>query len=169
MTFFCIVIKILILITASQIKGRRAHMKKNVVLVITLVIIVVVMLVAMPAGAQQKPVFLPMPDPGKKVTIGNGYYLIYGFDKRPKLGTVIMKLEVFTGDGKKDTALEIKGDAGMPSMSGAHETGDRAFTLSKKGDYLLPISIVMPGNWEIRLTVVKEGKVIFRGRHNFDV
>jgi hypothetical protein len=54
-------------------------------------------------------------------------------------------------------------------MGGAHETGDKAFTLSNKGDYLLPINIVMPGDWEIRLTVLKEGKVIFRGRYNFNV
>ena len=121
------------------------------------------------AGAAQKPVFLPMPDPGKKVPIGNGYYLIYGFDKRPKMGMVIMKAEVFTAEGKKDTTFEVKADAGMPSMSGAHETGDKAFSLSNKGDYLLPINIVMPGDWEIRLTVSKEGKVIFRGRYNFNV
>lgn len=119
--------------------------------------------------AAQKPVFLPMPDPGKKVPIGNGYYLIYSFDKRPKMGMVIMKVEVFTGEGKKDTTFEMKADAGMPSMSGAHETGDKAFSLSNKGDYLLPINIVMPGDWEIRLSVIKEGKVIFRGRYNFNV
>jgi len=120
-------------------------------------------------GAGQKPVFAPMPEPGKKVPIGNGYYLIYGFDKRPKMGMVIMKVEVFTGEGKKDTTLELKADAGMPSMGGAHETGDKAFSLSNKGDYLLPINIVMPGDWEIRLSVLKEGKVIFRGRYNFNV
>ena len=38
--------------------------------------------------AAQKPVFAPMPDPGEKVSIGNGYYLIYGFDKKPKMGMV---------------------------------------------------------------------------------
>jgi hypothetical protein len=110
-----------------------------------------------------------MPEPGKKVPMGNGYYLIYGFDKRPKLGTVIMKVEVFTAEGKKDTSFELKADAGMPSMKGAHETGDRPFTLSKKGDYLLPINVVMPGGWEIRLSVMKDGKVLFRARYNFDV
>jgi hypothetical protein len=120
-------------------------------------------------GAAQKPVFAPMPDPGKKVPIGNGYYLIYSFDKKPKMGMAIMKVEVFTGEGKKDTTFELKADAGMPSMGGAHETGDKAFSLSNKGDYLLPINIVMPGDWEIRLTVSKEGKVIFRGRYNFNV
>jgi hypothetical protein len=121
------------------------------------------------ATSQQTPAFSPMPEPGKKVPIGNGYYLIYGFDKRPKLGTVIMKVEIFTAEGKKDTSFQASVDAGMPSMKGAHETGDRPFTLSKKGDYLLPISIVMPGDWEIRLTVSKDGKVLLRGRYNFDV
>ena len=57
----------------------------------------------------------------------------------------------------------------MPSMRGAHGTGDRPFQISNKGDYLLPISIVMPGDWEIKLTVIKAGKVIFRGRYNFNV
>jgi hypothetical protein len=120
------------------------------------------------ATTEKAPVYAPMPGSGKKVPIEGGY-LIYGFDKKPKLGTVIMKVEIFTGDGKKTTSLEAKADAGMPSMKGAHETGDRAFSVSKKGDYLLPISIVMPGDWEIRLTLSKEGKVIFRGRYNFDV
>ena len=57
----------------------------------------------------------------------------------------------------------------MPSMRGERKTGDRPFVLSNKGDYLLPIDIVMPGDWEIRLTILKEGKVIFRGSYNFDV
>jgi hypothetical protein len=117
----------------------------------------------------QKPAYPSIPEPGKKVPVGSGHYLIYGFDKKPKLGTVIMKVEIFTSDGRKDTSLEVKADAGMPSMRGAHETGDRAFRLSRKGDYLLPISIVMPGDWEIRFTVLKDGKVIFSGRYNFDV
>ena len=54
-------------------------------------------------------------------------------------------------------------------MRGAHETGDQALKLSKRGDYLLPINIVMPGDWEIRLTINKDGKVIFRGSYKFDV
>jgi hypothetical protein len=120
-------------------------------------------------GAGETVVFAPMAGPGKRVSMGNGYYLIYGFDKTPKLGTVIMKVEIFTKEGKKDTSFDLKGDAGMPSMRGAHETGDKAFALSKKGDYLLPVNIVMPGDWEIRLTVAKDGKVIMRGRTNFDV
>ncbi len=121
------------------------------------------------AGSEGATVYPVMSDPGKKVQIGNGYYLIYGFDKTPKLGTVIMKVEIFTKEGKKDTSFEVKADSDMPSMRGAHATGDRPFVMSKKGDYLLPINIVMPGDWEIKLTVMKDGKVVARGRYNFNV
>jgi len=110
-----------------------------------------------------------MPEPGKKVQLGDGNYLIYKFDKQPKLGTLIIKVEIFNSNDKKDTSMEITGDAGMPSMRGAHDTGDRPFVLSNKGAYLLPVNIVMPGEWEIKLTVKKAGKVIFRGSHRFDV
>ena len=121
------------------------------------------------SGAGRTPAYPSMPGPGKKVSIGSDYYFIFGFDKKPKLGTVIMKVEIFTKEGKKDTSFEVKADAGMPSMKGAHETGEQPFKLSKKGDYLLPINIVMPGDWEVRLTFLKEGKVIFRGSYQFDV
>jgi len=121
------------------------------------------------SAVEQAPVYPSMPAPGKKVPIGSDYCLIYGFDKKPKPGTLIIKVEIFTKDGKKDTSLEVKADTGMPSMKGAHETGDRPFKLSKKGDYLLPIDIVMPGDWKVRLTLLKEGKIIFRGSHQFDV
>ena len=120
-------------------------------------------------AAEKAPTYAPMLEPGKKVSLEGGYYFIYGFDKKPKLGTVIMKVEIFAADGTKTTTLEVKADADMPSMRGAHATGDKPFAVSKKGDYLLPINIVMPGEWEIKLTISKEGKVIFRGRHNFDV
>ena len=121
------------------------------------------------AGTGQAPAVAAMPGTGKKVPIGNGAYLIYGFDKKPKMGTVIMKVEAYTPDGKPDTSLEVLADYGMPSMRGAHETGDQPFKLSRKGEYLLPVNIVMPGDWEIRLTIKKEGKVIFRGSYKFDV
>jgi len=123
----------------------------------------------MTAASATENVFPPMPAPGKKVPMGDGYYFVYGFDKKPKLGTVIMKVEIFAEDGKKVTSYEVKGDCGMPSMKGAHDSGDRAFKVSKLGDYLLPIDIVMPGGWEVRLTVLKDGKVVFRGSHSFNV
>lgn len=139
---------------AQGMKGQKFTSKKDM---------------ASASESEQAKAYSPMPDPGKKVPIGSGYYLIYSFDKKPKLGTLIMKVEIFTDEGNKDTSFEAKADAGMPSMKGAHETGDRALRLSKRGDYVLPISIVMPGDWEIKLTILKDGKIVFRGRYNFDV
>ncbi len=110
-----------------------------------------------------------MAAPGKKIQLAGGHYFLYNFDKKTQLGTVIMKVEIFSREGKKETALEVKADTGMPSMRGAHETGERPFQVSRKGDYLLPINIVMPGDWEIKLSIWKEGQVIFRGSHKFDV
>ena len=121
------------------------------------------------AGTRQAPAFATMAGTGKKVPIGNGAYLIYGFDEKLKMGMVIMKVEVYSPAGKRDTSLEVLADSGMPSMRGAHETGDQPFKLSRKGEYLLPVNIMMPGEWEIRLSIKKGGKVIFRGSHKFDV
>jgi hypothetical protein len=86
--------------------------------------------------------FVAMPEPGQKVQIGSDNYLIFGFDKKPKMGTVIMKIQAYNSRGEKDTSLAITADSWMPSM---------------------------PGDWEIKLTIVKDGKVIFRGSHKFDV
>ncbi len=114
-------------------------------------------------------VYQPLPKPGEKVTIDADYYFIYGFDKAPKIGVAIMRVEVFTRDGKRDTSFVVKGDADMPSMRGAHSTGDKEFSLSAKGVYLLPVRLVMPGDWEIRFTFVKAGKAVFRGAYLFDI
>jgi YtkA-like protein len=118
--------------------------------------------------AGQAPVFVAMPDPGKKVPIGNGAYLIYGFDKKPQMGTVIMKIQAYDSKGEKDTSLSITADSGMPSMAGMH-SGHHIFQLSQKGDYLAPVDITMPGDWEIKLSIVKNSKVIFRGSYKFDI
>jgi hypothetical protein len=109
-----------------------------------------------------------LPKPGEKVPLQNGYF-VYGFDKAPKLGTAIMRVEIFTRDGRRDTTFVVKGDADMPSMRGAHKIGDKAFSLSAKGLYLLPVQIVMPGEWEFRFTFEQNGKTVLRGAYLFEV
>jgi hypothetical protein len=114
-------------------------------------------------------VYQPLPKPGEKVPIDADHYFVYGFDKQPKLGMAIMRLEIFHRDGQRDTSYVVKGDADMPSMRGAHSTGDQDFSLSAKGVYLLPVRLVMPGDWEIRFTFLKKGKAVFRGAYLFDL
>lgn len=113
--------------------------------------------------------FTKLAQPGNKVPLDAEHYFIYGFTKPPKLGTAIMKVEIFTLAGKKDTSFVVKGDLDMPSMRGAHSTGEKEFNLSKNGAYLLPSNVVMPGDWEFKFAFEKNGKTVFRGAYLFDI
>jgi hypothetical protein len=110
-----------------------------------------------------------LPQPGEKVTLDADHYFTYGFDKQPKLGAAIMRVEIFTRSGERDTTFVVRGDADMPSMRGAHSSGDKDFSLSNKGIYLQPMRLVMPGDWEITFTFLKNGKTVFRGAYLFDL
>jgi hypothetical protein len=123
-----------------------------------------------PSGPRaQEPEFKDLPKAGKKCWIGEVNYFIYEFDRTPKMGTAILKIQLFDKDGKQVSDLDISGRSDMPSMKGAHDSGEVAFKLNKKGDYLLPVNIVMPGGWEVLLTFSRNKVVVFRGRIVFDV
>ncbi len=116
-----------------------------------------------------EPVFELLPGPGKTCRIGVTYTFTYEFDKTPKMGMAILKIRLYDETGKRTTSLDISGRSDMPSMSGAHDSGEVLFKLNKKGDYLLPVNIVMPGEWEVRLVFSLNKEVIFRGRFKFNV
>jgi hypothetical protein len=120
-----------------------------------------------PAG--QEPVFQDLPKSGKKCWIGEVNYFTWEFDKTPKMGTSILIVKLYDKDGRRVSDLTIAGRSDMPSMRGAHDSGDVAFKTNRAGDYLLPVNVVMPGDWEVRLTFSRNGIVIFRGRISFDV
>jgi hypothetical protein len=117
----------------------------------------------------EEPVYETLPGPGKICRIGDAYSFTYEFDKTPKMGMVIVKVKLFERGGARTTELGLVGRADMPSMRGAHDTGEAAFQMNKKGDYLLPVNIVMPGEWEVRLVFTKGEEVVFRGALKFDV
>jgi hypothetical protein len=106
---------------------------------------------------------------GQKVVLDADHYFVFGFDKAPKLGMAIMRLEIFSRDGKRDATFAVWGDADMPAMRGAHSTGNKQFAVSAKQIYLLPISLVMPGEWELKFTFEKNGKKVLRGAYRFKV
>lgn len=121
------------------------------------------------ASQQARQGYQVLPKPGAKIPLGPNHYFTYGFANPPKLGTAVMKVEIFTRQGARDTSFVVKGDSDMPSMRGAHSSGDQNFVLSKKGVYLLPVRLVMPGDWEVSLTFVKDGKTWLRGSYLFDL
>lgn len=118
--------------------------------------------------AEAKQAWNVLPGYGKKAWIGRDYYFTYSFAKKPKMGPAVLKLQLFAKNGKRENGWEIAGKSGMPSMSGAHDA-EAAFKQNKKGDYLLPVNFVMPGEWEIRLTFKKDGKVLYLGSFKLNV
>jgi hypothetical protein len=134
-----------------------------------IVAVAVIFAVGNPVQIQAEETFELLPDAGDKCPIGSDYYFIYSFDKKPQLGTVILKVELYNKAGQRDTGLKISGASGMPSMKGHHDSGDVEFKLNKKGDYLLPVNVVMPGDWEIKLKFQKGDQIIYRGSIRFDI
>ncbi len=117
----------------------------------------------------QTPEYTELPPPGKKCPFASDFYFTYEFSEKPKMGIVILKVQVFDGAGQKNTSFIITGQYDMPAMSGAHDSGDQEFKLNKKNDYLLPVTVVMHGEWEVKLTFVKDGTPVFRGFFRFHV
>jgi len=124
---------------------------------------------ALAAPQAQEPPWQDLKSAGAKNWIGDAVYFIYRPNEQPKMGTIILKVQVFTKSGEKDRSFVVKGQLDMPSMAGAHDSGLQAFALNKAGNYLLPVNIVMPGEWELRLTFIKGDKTVFRGRTKFNV
>lgn len=117
----------------------------------------------------QAPEFKDLPGAGQKCWIGEVNYFVYGFDKAPGMGTAVLRVRLFDKDGKQVSDLDIAGRSDTPSMRGAHDSGEAPLKLDGKGDYLLPVAIVMPGEWEVRLTFSRTKTIIFRGRLTFNV
>lgn len=106
--------------------------------------------------------------PGRRNALPSGGYLVWTFDKKPQLGMVIVKVQVFSKDKAKAAGCELTGAYGMPSMR-YHDSGVQKFRLSKKGDYLLPMDLVMPGAWELVIRLRQDGKEIYAGKIDFSV
>ena len=143
-------------------------------LVLALLLAVPLCQIALPlpvsaAASQLRQGYRLLPKPGEKIPLDAEHYFTYGFASPPKLGNAIMRVEIFNRQGARDTSFQVKGDADMPSMRGAHSSGDQDFVLSRKRVYLLPVRIVMPGDWEVSMTFLKNGKTVLRGSYLFDI
>jgi hypothetical protein len=95
--------------------------------------------------------------------IDAGYYFTYSFAKKPKMGMATLIVKVYGKDKKINKAFEVFATSDMPSMKGAHATGDVKLKPNKKGELLVPINFVMPGVWQVDLKFVRAGKQVFSG------
>jgi hypothetical protein len=117
----------------------------------------------------EAPQYTELPGFGKKCRIDDVFTFTYEFAEKPRMGTAILRIRVFGPDETRSTAFTVIGQYDMPSMAGAHASGEQEFKLNKKGDYLLPVNIAMPGGWEVKLTFKRGETVVFRGIFRFDV
>lgn len=106
---------------------------------------------------------------GKKNELPDGRYFIWEFNQAPRMGTVILQVQLFDRTGRKTGNLKLFGRSDMPSMRGHHDSGEVAFKMNNQGDYLLPVNIVMPGDWEVVLTFKDGEQTIYRGRLLFKI
>ena len=134
----------------------------------TLFCTIILLLTAVATVQAEDTNYTPLPDAGKKIEIGSDYSCTWEFNKKPQLGLLILKIQLADKNGKQDTSLKITGDSGMPSMH-HHDTGEKEFKLNKKGDYLLPVDVVMPGEWAVKVVLYKNGQAIYKGIIKFDV
>jgi len=111
-----------------------------------------------------EPAAVSLPGEGRSCELPGGMHFTYRFASRPQLGTVVLKVQVFNADGSRRTDLKILGRSGMPQMKKEHDSGERPFQLNRKGDYLLPVDIVMPGGWEVVVSFHKGSQKIYRGK-----
>lgn len=109
-----------------------------------------------------------LPGVGQKVKIGDECYFTYRFAKKPKMGVSILRVQVYTKDGKPCTAYRITGHSGMPSMGNAHDVLD-TFKVNKDNVYLLPVDFVMPGEWRIQLSFLSDTAAVFTGWFNHKI
>jgi hypothetical protein len=120
------------------------------------------------SGAAQ-PEFRDLPGPGQKCWIGEVYYFVYRFVETPKTGPATLKIDLFDKSGARISDLDVAGRTVMPSLPGTYDSGPLAAGIDQGGAYSLPVTIAMPGSWEIRLTFSRNKIVLFRGRLALEV
>lgn len=105
---------------------------------------------------------------GEKNSLPDGGWFTWQFAEKPALGTDIVKVQAFDKTGARAALYEVIGEFGMPSMRD-HDSGPVGFQLNRKGDYLLPVNIVMTGEWELTIRVKSSQKEIYAGKVRFTV
>ncbi len=118
---------------------------------------------------QDKIVWTAIPGPGRKCPINDDYYFKYEFSKKPQMGMVILKIQVFDKNNDQVVPFKAVGRTDMPSMHGVHDSGDVEFRVNKFNNYLLPVNVVMPGDWEIQVVFLLNDKAVFHGSIRFAV
>ncbi|PKN74312.1 MAG: hypothetical protein CVU49_08815 [Candidatus Cloacimonetes bacterium HGW-Cloacimonetes-2] len=85
--------------------------------------------------------------------INENYYISYEWNKTPRIGNRILLIRAFDKNRRPVTNLRLSANAYMPSMRGAHDTGDKPMQLNRSNRYAIPVNFMMLGDWEIEIKV----------------
>jgi len=110
-----------------------------------------------PAG-NPKITAVNLPGFNKTVNLPDGKHFTYNFSKKPKIGTAILQVHLYDKKNRHSDDYTVYVTSDMPSMRGAHASGDVKMKANAKGVLMAPINFVMPGMWEINLKFYKDGK-----------
>jgi hypothetical protein len=105
---------------------------------------------------------------GTKNWIDPGNYFVCSFSKPPKIGVAILVVKIFKKNGARIREFTVSGAYGMPEMR-AHDSDETMFKQNKAGDYLLPVDIVMPGEWEVTFDIKNSAGTVYQEAIRFDV
>jgi len=112
-------------------------------------------------GGQTQQVTKKVMSENKIVWLNNDYYAKYTWEKKPKIGTVLLFVDVYNKNKQLTKDISIQANAYMPSMRGAHDTGFKAMKLNKKNRHVIDVNFMMRGAWELELKFVKGNKAIY--------
>ena len=87
----------------------------------------------------------------------DAYSIKYLWPEKPKVGDYTLKVAVSDSAGKRVKDVDVVVSYYMPDMRGDHDASEK-MKLSAKGYFLLPIHFAMRGDWEINLSVQKNGR-----------
>lgn len=90
---------------------------------------------------------------GRKYQINQNLFIKFNWNQRPRIGNRILSVELLDSNNNKLTNLNVTANAYMPSMRGAHDTGDRPMQLNRNQRYSIPVHFMMLGDWEIEIKI----------------
>jgi len=116
--------------------------------------------------------FLILPgdqQPGEQIAseddANSDYRIRYEWPEKPRVGHYTLKVTVSDKAGGQAQDIEVVADYDMPSMRGHHRTEEK-MKRNDKGYFLLPIYFAMRGDWEIILSVIKDGAQVAEKKIN---
>ena len=134
---------------------KEKNMKNRSKSWVTVAAIIAIAMAVAGCGAQQSQES-EMAIGSQEIAISSEYVIKYEWPEKPKVGSYTLKINLVDKAGAAVEDAEVVVDYDMPSMRGAHATTE-AMKRNAKGDYLLPINFVMPGDWEIVVSAIKDG------------